>query len=429
MYRIILLTLVILPSILCFEQRFRGVHPDKLKNYQNDIFICDDGKTKISIDQVNDDYCDCADGTDEPGTSACSNGEFYCYNHLSKPMILPSSRVDDGICDCCDGTDEPKGRCANTCVSFAVEKIKQMEEKIKIINRSLSKRDELVKEANFHRKQREEKIQLLEREHDDLILEKQFYEGILTQLKTAIDTDTEIDQEEHIKENGNANAFILQTKGKFRTFLLKLMKKEKKFDVSDVSKIPDSDSDSDFLYYTSHLRYGNKFKETEEALRDTNDKLTQVFDELEKLKKLDETFTGANHEFDSFLGEELNGSDGKFKYVIKPFDRVDQQMNSGGHLAKVGTFTKLETDYINGKVIMHFENGDRCGTDGPLRKCLMNFRCSDEHELKTVSETSLCVYEVEYFTPLACQMEQIKPLQKEIDEFKAALKDALHDEL
>eukprot|EP00792_Barthelona_sp_PAP020_P005314 TRINITY_DN2597_c1_g1_i1.p1 TRINITY_DN2597_c1_g1~~TRINITY_DN2597_c1_g1_i1.p1 ORF type:complete len:374 (-),score=128.89 TRINITY_DN2597_c1_g1_i1:22-1143(-) len=373
MYRIILLTLVILPSILCFEQRFRGVHPDKLKNYQNDIFICDDGKTKISIDQVNDDYCDCADGTDEPGTSACSNGEFYCYNHLSKPMILPSSRVDDGICDCCDGTDEPKGRCANTCVSFAVEKIKQMEEKIKIINRSLSKRDELVKEANFHRKQREEKIQLLEREHDDLILEKQFYEGILTQLKTAIDTDTEIDQEEHIKEN--------------------------------------------------------EFKETEEALRDTNDKLTQVFDELEKLKKLDETFTGANHEFDSFLGEELNGSDGKFKYVIKPFDRVDQQMNSGGHLAKVGTFTKLETDYINGKVIMHFENGDRCGTDGPLRKCLMNFRCSDEHELKTVSETSLCVYEVEYFTPLACQMEQIKPLQKEIDEFKAALKDALHDEL
>eukprot|EP00792_Barthelona_sp_PAP020_P005316 TRINITY_DN2597_c1_g1_i3.p1 TRINITY_DN2597_c1_g1~~TRINITY_DN2597_c1_g1_i3.p1 ORF type:complete len:270 (-),score=78.57 TRINITY_DN2597_c1_g1_i3:71-880(-) len=259
MYRIILLTLVILPSILCFEQRFRGVHPDKLKNYQNDIFICDDGKTKISIDQVNDDYCDCADGTDEPGTSACSNGEFYCYNHLSKPMILPSSRVDDGICDCCDGTDEPKGRCANTCVSFAVEKIKQMEEKIKIINRSLSKRDELVKEANFHRKQREEKIQLLEREHDDLILEKQFYEGILTQLKTAIDTDTEIDQEEHIKENGNANAFILQTKGKFRTFLLKLMKKEKKFDVSDVSKIPDSDSDSDFLYYTSHLRYGNSF--------------------------------------------------------------------------------------------------------------------------------------------------------------------------
>ena len=32
------------------------------------------------------------------GTSACSNGEFYCPNLGAVPVVLNSSMVDDGIC-------------------------------------------------------------------------------------------------------------------------------------------------------------------------------------------------------------------------------------------------------------------------------------------------------------------------------------------
>lgn len=33
---------------------------------------------EIAWDRVNDDFCDCPyDGSDEPGTSACSNGDFF----------------------------------------------------------------------------------------------------------------------------------------------------------------------------------------------------------------------------------------------------------------------------------------------------------------------------------------------------------------
>ena len=71
-------------------------------------FRCLDRSEKEALgpSKVNDDFCDCADGSDEPGTSACPNGRFYCRNSGHRGIFIPSSRVDDGVCDCCDGSDE-----------------------------------------------------------------------------------------------------------------------------------------------------------------------------------------------------------------------------------------------------------------------------------------------------------------------------------
>lgn len=41
-------------------------------------FVCLKSKKEIDFHKVNDDYCDCPDGTDEPGTNACNSGIFYC---------------------------------------------------------------------------------------------------------------------------------------------------------------------------------------------------------------------------------------------------------------------------------------------------------------------------------------------------------------
>ncbi|XP_014274771.1 glucosidase 2 subunit beta [Halyomorpha halys] len=84
-------------------------------------FICHSSGVMISLSKLNDDYCDCPDGSDEPQTDACPNYEFQCHDrhHLVK---LPSSRVNDGICDCCDGSDEWKRESSSIKQSIEVQK-------------------------------------------------------------------------------------------------------------------------------------------------------------------------------------------------------------------------------------------------------------------------------------------------------------------
>ncbi|KAL5256381.1 hypothetical protein ACHWQZ_G011566 [Mnemiopsis leidyi] len=93
----------------------RGANPKQANLYKGSQFQCADGSQSFPMEYVNDDYCDCQDGSDEPGTSACPNGSFFCINKQFKGQYISSSRVDDGICDCCDGSDEVSGHCVNNC--------------------------------------------------------------------------------------------------------------------------------------------------------------------------------------------------------------------------------------------------------------------------------------------------------------------------
>jgi protein kinase C substrate 80K-H len=81
--------------------------------------VCD--RRTLPDTYVNDDYCDCADGSDEPGTGACEKVGLTCPSKPHTPKVVFASRVNDGVCDCCDGADEPTSgaSCPNTCVEEA----------------------------------------------------------------------------------------------------------------------------------------------------------------------------------------------------------------------------------------------------------------------------------------------------------------------
>ena len=89
----------------------RGVDPEDPAYELGEAgqFAClDGGGGALDRSSLNDGYCDCRDGSDEPGTGACQGdgGKFFCQNEGFASERLFASRVNDGTCDCCDGSDE-----------------------------------------------------------------------------------------------------------------------------------------------------------------------------------------------------------------------------------------------------------------------------------------------------------------------------------
>ncbi|KAF1327755.1 Glucosidase, partial [Globisporangium splendens] len=101
----------------------RGISPELQRRLTGvSSFTCDSGSKKFDVARINDNYCDCADGSDEPGTSACSHttAVFHCANAGFFSQDVPTSHVNDRICDCCDGSDEYASgiQCPVTCHSL-----------------------------------------------------------------------------------------------------------------------------------------------------------------------------------------------------------------------------------------------------------------------------------------------------------------------
>lgn len=126
----------------------KGVPTHLEEKYSQNEFICD-GSLIHNSSIINDGFCDCFDGSDEPGTSACSYTEssslsFHCNNVGYKITKIPTSRVDDGICDCCDGSDEGTiTQCPNNCKAMADREREQLEHAKFVYTKGNAKRLEL----------------------------------------------------------------------------------------------------------------------------------------------------------------------------------------------------------------------------------------------------------------------------------------------
>ncbi|GLE11325.1 hypothetical protein PINS_up023705 [Pythium insidiosum] len=81
----------------------RGLHPNVQRKLASATsFVCDSGSKSLPIDRLNDNYCDCDDGSDEAwhgGVLAYVCALPLCERRNTFATVtIPTSRVNDQIC-------------------------------------------------------------------------------------------------------------------------------------------------------------------------------------------------------------------------------------------------------------------------------------------------------------------------------------------
>ncbi|KAM4062712.1 glucosidase II beta subunit-like domain-containing protein [Hirsutella rhossiliensis] len=166
----------------------RGVGPEFASYYagKSDFACITNPSVKLSPSRINDNSCDCPDGSDEPGTAACAHIDplspqqplpgspsgttnatkalpgFWCANKGHVGAYVPFSYVNDGVCDydvCCDGSEEfGRVKCENRCAEIGKEYRALEEQKRKNMEKAQKTRDAMISEASDLRRQAESKL-------------------------------------------------------------------------------------------------------------------------------------------------------------------------------------------------------------------------------------------------------------------------------
>ncbi|CAI5738326.1 unnamed protein product [Hyaloperonospora brassicae] len=193
------------------SEQWRGISPQMLQKLRTvSSFHCDDRRQQLPLSRLNDNYCDCADGSDEPGTSACSHTKavFHCENAGFFATDLPTSRVNDGVCDCCDGSDEyaSGASCASQCANEMQRFMEDKKELMQQVDAGLKDRAVLVAEG--HKRWNEEELKMRQLEANVASLRVN-----VEQLNKTMEQEERVEKEEKERRTAASKREILRQLG------------------------------------------------------------------------------------------------------------------------------------------------------------------------------------------------------------------------
>eukprot|EP01006_Ploeotia_vitrea_P063945 TRINITY_DN8659_c0_g1_i2.p1 TRINITY_DN8659_c0_g1~~TRINITY_DN8659_c0_g1_i2.p1 ORF type:complete len:449 (-),score=117.27 TRINITY_DN8659_c0_g1_i2:108-1343(-) len=409
-----------------------------MARYQQATFECNDHSKTISGDFVNDDYCDCPDGSDEPATSACSY-KFYCTNAGHIAEELPSSRVNDGICDCCDGTDEylQYTKCENTCATLAKVKQAEAEKKEAIRQAGLKAKASVLAKAHAElaaKKAELENLNQLKPEREQALNaardEKEAKEAVEQEEKDklkAIADQKKKEREEREAQAKEDAAHEEQAKLEEEAQAGAEGQQEQQPEgtegetppAEDAPEVPegeeppqDGEGEGEEKKEEDEDSVWQNYKNDEaEAARDVfhekQTKFDEVNDQIRELEKLLEGEFGPDNEFFYLTTACIEMDTREYKYKLCPFRDVQQIPLNGGGETSMGRYSGWKkSDYGNygstELTTQEYKDGQGCW-QGPDRSTTVYFKCGVEDRVLSVDEPSRCEYTMEVESPAACQ--------------------------
>ncbi|KAJ3426288.1 glucosidase 2 subunit beta [Anaeramoeba flamelloides] len=416
-------------SSYCCQAAIVGIDPSLASHYSDPkTFTCLDNSKTIPKSYVNDNYCDCEDGSDEPGTSACPKGNFYCHNEGLLSKLIPSSRVNDGICDCCSGEDEVSGKvkCTNTCKELYLDQISDQLKEQEIQEEGYKLRLEIQKETNEKKQYLQEQIEITKEEYEKAEQES-----------------------EKMSEKQQVCEKWIYAQKKNRKKVLKKMIQERLVSKNMETANSEEKNDKDFCFLHKdpkikkitkefkNLFFGASKKELEDLkkkiIREKSSMFTEKRNkktEKEKFEKIGDLDLGIDNEFYYLFDNCIEYKENKYTYEVCPFDKVTQKENGNtyklGNFKQWGGLTNQESDSDNdnenenedenenekkntkaNKEQMEFTGGDKCW-NGPNRSTTVLLKCGLKNEIKNVQEVSICKYQMTLLTPIVCEKPKNK---------------------
>ena len=332
---------------------------EKHIDYEKQTFKCFDKKKIINLSYVNDNFKDCDDGSDEPGTTA-ANGIFYCKNERNTPKEIPKWLVSDGNCDCCDGSDEyfnPRVECPNTCQDFDSERKYLINQLENYFEEGMQKQEKIIEESMKLVKESQEfiekNLQKIEDLNNSLNIQKQNI------YKNNIENNHENTEYVGIKKIIN-NIFNFTFGNDIH------QNKRNIFQTISESRLIDKENELNYLV--------DKYKKSLEITNYTEN--IQMFASLRN-----EQFT-------------------KGQYSLYLFGIVSDKYHNLGKFKELVNHT------------LYYDDGEYCFATKKPRKTTVEGHCWKDHKLVAFHEPETCVYTAIIGSPIFCNAESFKKARK-----------------
>ncbi|KAG1708617.1 hypothetical protein DVH05_022244 [Phytophthora capsici] len=349
----------------------------------------------LPIELLDDDYCDCADGSDEPSTSACSHvildskmspfgRQFKCK---ADDKLVPLAFVNDAVCDCCDGSDEKEGLCPNTCISEWNKRLKTQSEKLSLVQRGRGIRKGYTTHAVDKVKQLHEDFERLaeayqagQRAFEDLQRQAQHNPELRGQLEQSYNVLRRVQYVTYVQNR-----------------------------VVDQSTFSDAAWKPAFVELVGQcFTYTVDEKElkggTPNVIPRKYDMVFCPFQNVSQTEPLYPKWTKAERQ--TKVGVSADDENEEEEEIPRPIG--------------LGIWNEWQ-DSVGFVHVQSYNHGEPCA-NSQERQTRVELSCGVKNRVVSVEEREMCQYEISFETPAACGAAEEDALQAEIAQVKAFLK-------